>query len=634
VILGHHALLVTAVVALALAGWGIAGHEASTGPERILAAAVYAGALAALEALALGLVGLGASPAALTAAALLSWVVARSPGAVAHVGPGAAAGLGLVAATGLWQLRHPAVGVDGVTYHLPEVAQWVASGHVGAVPTSGAEFPTGAYPLLNEVILAWGTAIGHSFIFQSLWAPATFALLALAGWTGLRELRVPALPAALAVGALLLEPDVLRALNTPKNDLPALAWLAAGYALAARGRRGPAILAAGMAVGTKTTTAPLAALLLVLAVRPPLRALRVPAAAAALLGGLWYARNTVRHGWPLWPVSSGPFGDPLPNAIQRLHVSLLQRPGQTLAADHLRLYVELVSGGLVLMGGGALAWLARRDRATLVASGATAISILVWAAAPFTGRAANPVIDLSLSTTRYLMPAVACGATALALAARGRGTGARAATAVLAAAFAWDAWRATTLGFPVLPDVGTLVLGVLGGVLVAAAIRRTPRLALGALAPAAVLLLGLSAPGWLARTAHVSATSAAPLEAWFSVQPGFHDAREPIAFSPVIVGPLAGDRVTHDLRFIGPREPCAKVLARLSEGWVVVRVAPLLDRFLEPRTTPGCLAGVAPVHVAGDYRVYRQTATRSSASSTSSAPRRKSSGSMAAAAGS
>jgi hypothetical protein len=369
-------------------------------------------------------------------------------------------------------------------------------------------------------------------------------------------------------------------------------------------------------------------------VRPPLRALRVPAAAAAVLGGLWYLRNTVRHGWPLWPVSSGPFGDPLPAAMRRIHISLLQRPGQTLAGDQLRLYVQLVSGGLVLIGGGALAWLARRDRATLAASAATAISLALWAAAPFTGRADSPVIDLSLSTTRYLMPAVACGATALALAARGRGVGARVATAVLAVAFAWDAWRASKLGFPVLPDAGTLVFGALGGVLLAALLRRAPRLALAALAPTAVLVLGLSAPGWLARTAQVSVTSTAPLEAWFSGQPGFHDGHEPIAFSPVLVGPLAGDRVTHDLRFIGPREPCAQILARLREGWVVVRVAPLIDRFLNARTAPRCLAGVAPMHVTGDYRIYRQTATRSSASSTLSAPSRKSSGSMAAAAGS
>jgi hypothetical protein len=626
VIIGHHALLVLAVCAIALAGWGLAARSAPLGAERILAAATYATALVVLETLALGLVGLGASPVALTVAAVLSWLAARMPGRRVHIGAVAAAGLGVAAVVGVWQLRYPAVGVDGAAYHLPEVAQWVASGHVGTVLTVSSQFPTGSYPLVNEIVLTWGTAIGRSWVFQTFWAPGTYVLAAVAGWTGLRALGVPPLRAALAVAAVLLVPDAVRPLNTPKNDLPALAWLVTSGALAARGRTAPAILAAGLAVGTKTTTAPLAALVLVLSVRPPLRPLLWPAVAAAVLGGLWYVRNTIQHGWPVWPISSGPTGDPIPETMSRIHVSMLQRPSETLTSARLSTYADLIAGGLVLFGGGILAWFACRRRSVAIASVATLASVLLYAAAPYTGNIGDPLLDLSLVTTRYLLPAMACGAVALALAGR-------IGTLLLAGSIVWSLARDATFGYPYYPGAGTVLAGAVAGVAAAAVIRRVPRLSLALGLPAAAVALGLAAPGWLGRVGNVANQSTAGLERWFDARPGFADGHEPVAMAPVVDGPLAGDRVTHDVRLIPSDEPCAAVLERMRKGWLVVRFGGF-DYLLPAHTAPGCLAGVRPLATVGEWRIYRQIATRSSAASGSPARSSKSSGVIAAASGS
>jgi hypothetical protein len=254
------------------------------------------------------------------------------------------------------------------------------------------------------------------------------------------------------------------------------------------------------------------------------------------------------------------------------------------------------------------------------------VSVLLYAAAPFTGRADQSVLDLSLVTTRYLLPAEACGALALALAGR-------AGTLALAAALVWNLIRSWDLGDPFHPPLQTLIVGALAGVAVAAVIRRAPRPALLLAAPLLAIVLALQAPGFMGRVGRIEATSTAPLELWFDAQPGFHDASTPIAMSPVVDGTLGGDRVRHPVRLIGAREPCARVRARLGEGWVAVRYG-TLDFLLTPRTAPACLGPVPPAAVVGEWRIYRQIATRSSAASTSPPRSSKSSGTIDAATGS
>ena len=118
------------------------------GLERVVAAAPLVVATAVVEALALGSVGLGGSGMALAAAAVLTslaaWRWVRRPalplrsdlaawlrdapvgGRVAAAGVG-----GLWIGSVVWALRFPHLGLDGSTYHLAAVANWVMDGSTG-----------------------------------------------------------------------------------------------------------------------------------------------------------------------------------------------------------------------------------------------------------------------------------------------------------------------------------------------------------------------------------------------------------------------------------------------------------------------------------------------------------------------
>lgn len=657
--LAHHALLAVALAALGGAGWRLAGRLTVAPLERAVAAAALAGVAMVAEPLVLGRVGLGSLPAALTLAALATVALARARtpaiagplwwrGLTAGERRAVGAGAGVLFALALWMLDHPAVGVDGVVYHLPEALAWVHAGNTGATPHVVAEFQTGSYPLTNEVILAWGMGIGRSFVWVEVWAVLATGLLALAGWVGLRRLGCGRGVTVLAVAAVLAEPVLLEHLNTPKNDLPALAWLAVCAALcacAAPARPallGPALAAAGLAAGSKTTTIPLAVIALVAAgwaCRAALRTARVSLAWGAIaalgVGGVWYVRNLIAHGWCLYPFGSGPFGgDPEPVYLRRIHVTFLQDPAGTLRGRE-SLYVHAIAGGLVLVAGGILAaLLVRRSRPARGASAATAVAALAWLTAPFTGRASDPSLDLSLSTTRYLLPVFAAGAVALALA----GRTSRVARVALTGALIWSLWWSVQLGFPDLPPATILIIGLAGGALLATLSlgRRRPTRALAwAVGVAAVILAAGGADGWMGRTARTSATAAAPVEGAFASVPGWADSREPVAFWPSVVGPLAGDRLRHPVTLIGGGEGCAAITARARRGYVVVRRVSLrvLAR-LAPSHVPSCVVRWRPIGQAGDWLIYRQTATTSSARSRSSVPSAKSATPIAASRGS
>ncbi len=612
-----HVLLGVAVWALGGAGWRIAGRAGLDGTERAIAAATVGTTAAIVEALALGRVGAAGSTAALVAAAVVTWLVAqRLVGATAGRSwwpslsraerAGVCAGAGALVALVAWLLRHPAIGVDGVYYHLPEVAGWVARGDTGATPHVSAEFATGSYPLTNEVVLAWATGLAHSFSPIAAWAAASVALLGASLWALLRRGGCGRVLTALGAGAVLALPLVALQLNTPKNDLPALAWLAACAALATVGRPGAlgvAVLAGGLAVGSKTSTAPLVVVALVAGAwacrdrrRELVRPLAWGAAGALVAGGVWYVRNVVVHGWPTWPVA-GPVGDPQPVYLRRIDPSFLSRPRATLEG-RIDVYARVLAGGLALVAGGVLAPLVARRRAVLATAAGAALSLLAWGLAPFTGRADSGVLDLSLSTTRYLLPALAAGAVGLALA----GRTSRIARAVLAAAVVWSVIRTAQLGFPVLPAAATLLAGAVAGA--AIGLLRPPRAVAASVAVVGgAVLLANGGDGWLSRHATTAATSAAPVERLFADAPGWAERREPVAFSPQVVGPIAGDRLRHAVSLIAPDESCRSVRRLARRGYVVIERVPY-PQLLAPTTAPGCLAGATPIAAAGAWRVY------------------------------
>jgi hypothetical protein len=630
---GHQVLLALSAGALWGAGVRIASLACPVGLARVVSAAAIAVTLAVIEALALGLFGLGTDAAALAGAAAATWLTAtrlrpldgprpldeamawwRGLPPAPKAAFGAIAGLFLVWTA--WLLRTPALGVDSLVYHLPEALDWIENGRPGSIETVFPLLPVGNYPLANEVLVAWGMAVGRSFAAVSLLAPAMVALLAASAWLGLRECDVPPRIAALAAAVVCSTPILsMWQLYGAQTDLPALAWLTTGGALVACSRRqarlaGPALAALGLAIGTKTTVVPLAALLAALLVyvhRSRLRVLARPLglglAAAVGVGGVWYLRNLVRHGSPVWPFVAAPWGDPVPHGFlsKPLNVHFLERPGETLS----RLgstYVHLIAGGLPLLIGGLGAWVLSRRREVIAVSAVIAGLIALWTNGPLTGVTHDRALDpLVASSIRYLLPGMAAAVFAIALVARRPGLARGTAVCVLGVALAWNLLRDHSFGFPSFPPVALL----LGGAAVGALASRVP---LGSrvprfVAPAGLVVLGVllaaAASGYVSRHGRTGLVDAG-LVSWISHQPAFRDRDDPIAVAPTSVSPLAGDRLQHRLDLVPIAEGCARVESRARTAWVVLR----RDRDTRDYAARDCFAGRAPAYEDPAFRVF------------------------------
>jgi hypothetical protein len=613
------------VWALAAAGLRAAPGE---GLARSLAAVALAAAAAVAEAMLLGLAGLGGSALALVLAALATWLGAR----LLLPGPGGpplrppplnavtGAVTGLWGAWAAWLLLHPALGHDMVLYHLPEAIQWVHSGHPGAIDPIITGVPVGSYPLTHEVLLEWGLAIGHSFVWATLVTACGPLLIGLAGWLGLRTLGVDRIVSALAVAALLSTPAVIASQSGGASlDPAALGWLVTCAALCACAVRrdeprllAPALVAAALAVGTKTTTGPLAVTVLVVAavmlrgrrLRSVVKPLLAAAALGTVVGGFWYLRNTWQHGWPLWPFSSAPWGDPRPPVIANADVKFIERPGETIdrIGDY---YLHHVGAPLLMFCGAVSVALLARSRAVAFACLATLVSIFIWMNAPFTGVfGSSRAFDIGTGdATRYLLPGAAAAALTIALASR-RGGWLRVACAVVLAAAAVIGLKQTfDLGYPNVPSWSTPIAGALLGavalwLLSRVRLRRAGGRAWLAAAGAAALLVAgvvgaLAAGGYVQRHADTG-TRESHLAGWFASQPDWRDGSATVVSTWSLVGTLAGDRLQHPLVLVGAREACAR---GRSAGWLVV------DRNeARLRRAPGC--GVPPGYSDHDYQAY------------------------------
>ena len=624
----HHLLLVLSGGAIASAALRVASLAAPAGLERAVAAAPIGVSVIVAEALMLGRVELAGSPFALAAAAALTWVVARfavpAPALpaerelsdwIARVEPrrppAALVIAGAIAGYVAWALLRPVLGYDGATYHLATVVGWVQSGTTGSAQNLIVDLPVGNYPLTNEAALAWAVGLSQSFVPVAVWSGALLGLMIAAARLGLRSLGVGIPVTVAALAAFCLTPLALRSIVQAETDFAAVTWLAVTAALGVAARErppllAPMLLAAALAVGTKTTVAPLALVAVVLAfvalrssLRPLARGLAAAAVAGIVAGGVWYVRNTVDHGSPLWPLVAGPWGDPLPRVIENVEASLLERPSETLDADSLRLYRDVVAGGLVLAVGALTAPAWARGRAVVVAALATLLALLAWANAPFTGapeiRSLGGVV---FSTLRYALPALVAAAATVAVAGRGRRE--PVALAIAAAAITWNVVR--YLDVPYLPYETALVgLALAGAVLVPAIAwlaRARPLAAGAALAVAAALGLAAAAPGYLDRHARTGEFDG-PLIAWMADQPRDVDR---VAVSPSVIGTLADDDLERRLELIGPRETCAQIDARVRAGWVVTGPAPR-DAY-PPLSVDRCLAGAEPRLESGGYRIF------------------------------
>ena len=625
--LGAAALLIS-VAALTAACVRLASLAAPGGLGRALAVVVGVASLAVSEALLLGFVELGSNPIALLIASGLIWLAARLGLPAPELGPGAElaawirglepraraiAGVaaGATVAWSVAMLLEPALDIDGVQYHLPEVVRWLETGTPGSVELIFIEFPVGTYPVTNEVLLAWLGALSGNIAVLYLWAPATAWILLASFVAGTRAAgadRIWSWVGAAAVLAVPIFGDSAARLGT---DLAASAWLAAGTALAVIAVRTErragllpfAVVAMGLAVGTKTVTAPLAVLVIAWAVwslrhrRRTLAGVAAGIAGAALVGGVWYARNAVNHGSPLWPFVSLPGSDPQPPGFDD-SASFLEAPVETVSGK-LPDYLELLGPAPILLLAALGLGLATRSRPYVLASCALGLALLAWANAPFTGDSGAFAADLfAVSAGRYAMPAIVLAGAILALTASRTGAAAGLARATLAVACAWGVVD-LALGRDAAPSLLVLVAGAAAGAALAALARslrprglRVAAVGAGALAVIAVSAYpdrylslyggGSDAADELLDTRALFGPLASALD-----EEGFEDDEIPVFFAPTMIGPLAGGDLDRSLELLDPRLRCPDVVAETADAYVVIRQPP--PGFGSPPAALGCL---------------------------------------------
>ena len=660
----HHALLALAVIGLADASVRASSLVVSSGLERALVATVLAVATAVVETLALGLLGLGSSTAALVTLAALTWVAGRRWLPAPERGPGAElgrwwSGLDLpVRATAAvlvgaaigwiaWQLRYPSIGFDSSLYHYAQVAGWIDNGRPGSILDLSYDLPYGNYPLTDEIALSWLAGIARSFAPLVLWNPAMLLLLGVASWVTLRNLEVSRAAAMVAVAAIVTLPLCIHQLSEPQTDLPAFAWLACVAALSTGAGRtpmllAPAIVAAGLAVGTKTTPAVLVAASLGVGVylargrlRPVASWLLLAFALAFAVGGIWYARNLIQHGSPLWPFASAPWGDPRPPFLELVDTKLVERLSATLQGRW-SMYAGQLAGGVLLLGGALLVLLrsavgqglTRPLRSGLLTAGAvTVLALLIWSTAPGTGlpTASGLLAPESWpsSTVRYLLPALGAATVAVALATRVGGITGLLATLFLAVSVGWNLVKDAQLGLPYVPSARTVILGAaLGLFLLMISVvasrgvmrhKRPRRLVPGAVVVVLALLVGVAlAPageGFVERHASVTGSTAlgSSVAAWLATRPEFDRDGLTIAFaSRGLQAPLAGDHFSNRLELIPADEPCESVRALARQSVVVVSDPEFLRGLLGIRSyrAQRCLARRQPAYQDQAFRVY------------------------------
>lgn len=231
----------------------------------------------------------------------------------------------LVAEARAW-LSRGLIGVDTLTFHLPNVARWLQSGSLWQVDQFIPLQAQGYYPNTGDVVLLGMVLPWHSdFLVRApmlLLLPASgVAIVATA-----RELGAPR-PVAVSVAAALASMPIVVAATIPRAmpDVLLLFALAAaglfGLRHARTARRSDLVLCGiglGLALGTKWYGLPAAGVgVLAIAAGGLLRREGLARAAGAgataggaafVVGGVWMVRNLVGVGNPLFPLHLAPLG--------------------------------------------------------------------------------------------------------------------------------------------------------------------------------------------------------------------------------------------------------------------------------------------------------------------------------------
>lgn len=605
-------LLAANLGALTAAASRLVSPIAPRGIDRVLAVTTSVAATTAVEALLLGVAELGTNPVALTALTLVLWAAARGllpePDLTIReeirTGVGgfgdrdwviAGTVAGVVFAAAAYVLLEPTSDPDSVLFHLTEAQAWIDNGSPGSIVPLSDSYPIGSYPSTNETILAWIGGVAGTVGPILLWPVAMALLLGTSLVAALRAIGVGVLDRGLATAALLAVPLVAAATGSLDTDLASTAWLGATLALCASvasGRARPellafAVVAAGLAIGTKTSTALIAVLALAAAwaladPKPRLRPLAIAAGIALAAGGVWYLRNLFDHGSPLWPFYATPFGDPVPAGIDAFSTRFISAPIETLDGRLGEYLDELGASVLILLSSIVLPLIARDRR--LIAAGAVVVvlSVLSWTIAPATGETPGSAeAFFTVTGIRYLLPTVLLATIVVAAATTRAGPVGSIARGVLVVAIAWGA--ADLIGAPPgAPSLAVLAIGAAAGAAAALAIGRAaaarPLALIGIGGLAALVIVALYPSVYLDRyadRADEGRTIDPPvlygqLVEWFQDQDRYADGHGPIALAEGAFGPLASPEFDHRVSLIAGDSDCSDISQLAAGGWAVV----------------------------------------------------------------
>jgi hypothetical protein len=425
---------VIALLALCWSSWRIAGALCGGGVSALrVAAATYAGVVqVAVIVEVLGGFGLLDWPLVLilhlATAALVRWRVPRpaQPAAESRSprawNPGAliaAVALPLAALALVQSLISPASDFDTLRYHLVNAGFWL-DGH------SILQFPTGfpsdaAAPGLGELLAGWLMLPTHStelaFLLPTLFTGVTaVALVAIAV-----ELDYPAWRGGLAALLFAVVPlCYLGETDSLVMDMVVVAGIAGGalFALrAARGRRWLVLAGAclGVACAAKGSGPVIGVLVIGWASvfpgrRHPLRTAVTMAIPLLLLAGVWYLRNWVELGSPVFPYglalaghviwTSGP--DPLTHGDPTFLAALLEHRWVTVHQVGIYL-LDLLGPVLIALvaAPAVLVWAVRRRNGPLVSLLSLGLILVVgYLITPYTG---SPVDQNLGSATRFVL---------------------------------------------------------------------------------------------------------------------------------------------------------------------------------------------------------------------------------------
>lgn len=422
VVVGTGVLIGVHVVPLAL---GILGRGS------VLVAAAVAVGLAALVRRAPKAVPATAEPTPVPPpGGRLSWALAGAAAAVAL-----AAALADLARWGGDEI----VGVDPLTFHLPNVARWIQTGSLWQIDQFVPLQAQGNYPNNGDVVLLSTVLPWHNDFLVRLPIVFYLALTAVAVAAVALELRAPA-PAAVIAGAAAISIPVVGIASISRALPDPLLWsmLSCGLLFLLRHARSArtsdlvlAGVALGIACGTKWYGVSSVAVIVVVwtAARllargggraARLRALRdgVAVGGLALLGvAVWFARNLAESGNPVFPVKLAPFGvtifDAPPDVLRGLVgfsiADYLSDAGvlRQLAGEvYDGLGPPLIACALALVVAVVLARQRDADRRVRVMAVAGVALAALYAVTPYTALGLRGDPSLANVNTRYAVPAL------------------------------------------------------------------------------------------------------------------------------------------------------------------------------------------------------------------------------------